>query len=164
MTFTGSRPITYIASGSHANYGKAGTQEYTIALGLITDVTDAGYGWDISQNFRGYWYDADSGEFTVASGASTGGTEEDTETTSWLLWEGHWGDEQYSTSDSRQFCIFGECKYTSGPTGPVAKNLGRTAMCQDENECTIFNSLDDLTIQSKREEKLVTLPEEKGNR
>lgn len=43
MDFNGDRPITYVANGSHANYATAGTQEYTIALGIVTDITDAGY-------------------------------------------------------------------------------------------------------------------------
>lgn len=154
MTFSGTHPITYVATGSHANYATAGTQEYTIALGLITDVTDAGYGpWDMTQNYRGYWYDVATSAFSVAGGASTGGTEEDEEASAtWLLWEGRWGDEQYPDGDSRQGCYFGECHYESGPTGPVTKNLGRTSVCQDDddNSCEIFNDIEDLTKQSKR--------------
>lgn len=42
VNFDGDRPITYVGYGGHANYVTAGTQEYTIALGLITDHTDAG--------------------------------------------------------------------------------------------------------------------------
>ncbi|KAH6657894.1 hypothetical protein BKA67DRAFT_202122 [Truncatella angustata] len=150
MNFDGGRPITYIATGSHANYATAGTQDYTVALGLVSDHTDAGYGWDITQNYRGYWYDVGSGEFSIAGGASTGGTEEATETADWLLWQGYWGDEQYPTSHFGQYCLFGECHYTSGPTGPVAKNLGRTAVCQTENDCVVFDDINDLTHQSKR--------------
>ncbi|KUI73510.1 Putative vacuolar protein sorting-associated protein TDA6 [Cytospora mali] len=152
MNFNGDRPITYVANGSHANYATAGSQEYTIALGIVTDVTNAGYAWDMTQNYRGYWYDVSSGEFSIAGGASTRGTEEDDETATatWLLWEGHWGDEQYPVGQDAQYCLFDECKYTSGPTGPAAKNLGRTAVCQNEDDCTIFDNINDLTVQSKK--------------
>ena len=144
------RPITYIATGSHANYATAGSQDYTIALGLITDTTDAGYGWDMTQNYRGYWYDVSSGEFSIAGGVSTGGTEEDEETATWLQWEGYWGDEQYPEGSDDQYCISTECHYSSGPTGPVTKNLERTTVCEDDSDCTIYNNIHDLTTESKK--------------
>lgn len=131
----------------------AGTQEYTIALGLITDHTDAGYLWDMTLNYRGYWYDVGNAEFSVASGAGTGASEEGDETATWLSWEGQWGDEQYPDDflddlKTGQWCISTECHYTSGPTGPVAKNLGRTTMCENDDNCTIFDNINDLTSQS----------------
>ncbi|CAK7226574.1 Vacuolar protein sorting-associated protein 62 [Sporothrix curviconia] len=151
-----SRPLSYIGYGGHANYAKPGSEDYTIALGIISDKTDAGFAWDMAQNYRGYWYDTASGTFSEAGGNDVGATEEDSTTTvegaTWLQWGGAWGDEQYPESRSGQYCLFGECHYTSGPTGPVAKNLGRTAMCQDETDCTIFTSIDDLTHQAKKRE------------
>lgn len=104
----------------------------------------------MTQNSRGYWYNISSGEFSVAGGASAGGTEEDGEAATWLLWEGYWGDEEYSLGQDGQYCIFDECKYAGGPTGPVKKNLERTSMCQDEDNCTIFDNINDVTIQSKK--------------
>lgn len=105
---------------------------------------------DMTQNYRGYWYDTASGLFSVAGGSSTGGTEEATEDATWLSWEGYWGDEQYATGTDGQYCLFGECLFESGPTGPVTKNLGRTAVCQTEDDCTIFDNINRLTIQSKK--------------
>jgi hypothetical protein len=153
VDFDGDRPITYIAYGGHANYVTAGTQDYTIALGIISDKTDAGYLWDMTLNYRGYWYDDDTETFSIASGAGTGATEEDGETADWLEWEGAWGDEQYPDSflddlETGQYCVDDECHYSSGPTGPVAKNLGRTTVCQDDSDCTIFDNINDLTTQS----------------
>ncbi|KAI1821435.1 hypothetical protein F4861DRAFT_541986 [Xylaria intraflava] len=148
MTFNGQRPITYVANGGHANYATAGSQNYTIALGLISDTTDAGTPWDITQNYRGYTYDVSSGTFSIAGGASTGGSEESSETADWLQWQGAWGDEQYPNGSNGQYCIFGECRYTSGPTGPLDKNLGRTTVCQNDDSCTIFDNIHDLTTQS----------------
>lgn len=46
----------------------------------------------------------------------------------------------------------GECLVESGPTGPVMKNLGRTTVCQDEDDCVIFDNINDLTEQSKKRE------------
>ncbi len=147
MQFNGNKPVTYIGNGGHANYAKAGSIDYTIAFGIVSDTTDAGFGWDMSQNYRGYWYDVASNEFSIAGGVSTGGSEEGGETAAWLNWEGAWGN-QYNNSSPQQFCIFGECTYTSGPTGPVAKNLGRTAMCESTSyPCTLFTSTNDVTIQ-----------------
>lgn len=153
VDFSGERPITYVAYGGHANYVTAGTQDYTIALGIISDTTDQGYLWDMTLNYRGYWYDMDTEEFSVAGGVGTGGTEEDSETADWLKWLGAWGDEQYPDGllddiETGQYCLSTECRYTSGPTGPFDKNLGRSTMCQSEDDCTIFDNIDDLTTQS----------------
>ncbi|KAI0206783.1 hypothetical protein F4808DRAFT_7176 [Astrocystis sublimbata] len=152
MTFKGKRPITYVGNGGHANYATAGKQEYTIAAGIVADTTDAGTPWDMTKNYRGYWYDTSNGKFTVAGGASTGGSAEAGETTDWLLWQGAWGDQQYPNSYPGQYCIFSECHFVSGPTGPVAKNLGRTTVCQNDDKCTIFQDINDLTTQPQKRE------------
>lgn len=152
----------YSAAGSHANYATAGTQQiYPIVGNIVTDTTDAGFYWDVSQNYRGYYYDNSSGTVTNAGGADIGGTEQASETVDWLYWGGMWGDEQYPDSDKRQSCALGVsdflktmgknaltfmqiddlCHYQSGPTGPLTKNLGRTAVCQKEDDCTIQTSI-----------------------
>ncbi|KAI1331634.1 hypothetical protein F5Y16DRAFT_394921 [Xylariaceae sp. FL0255] len=148
MTFQGKRPNTYIGNGTHANWAKPGKEEYTFAGSIVEDTTDMGYLWDMTLNYRGYFYDNSTNTFTTAGGAGTGGTEESGETASWLSFLGMWGDEQYPSSFPDQYCIFGECHYTSGPTGPIAKNLGRNAMCETESDCTIFTNINDITSQS----------------
>ena len=53
---TNSRPTTYIAKGSHANYATAREQEYEggfLANFGVYDTTDAGPYWDVIQNYRG---------------------------------------------------------------------------------------------------------------
>lgn len=60
---------------------------------------------DMTQNYRGYWYDASSGLFSIAGGVATGGAEEDAETADWLSWEGSWGDEQYKVGQDGQYCL-----------------------------------------------------------
>ena len=115
----------------------------------MTDTTSAGYYWDFTQNYRGYWYDVSSGEFTIAGGAGAGATDENGEPASWLSFEGAWGDAQYPDAISDdQYCIAGECHYSGGPTGPVTKNLGRTTMCENTGTCTIFDNINDITLQS----------------
>jgi hypothetical protein len=74
---------------------------------IVTDTTDAGTYWDVSQNYRGYYYDPASNTVTNAGGVDVGGTEQGTETVDWLYWSGMWGDEQYPTSDKRQSCALG---------------------------------------------------------
>ncbi|KAH0286396.1 hypothetical protein M436DRAFT_76766 [Aureobasidium namibiae CBS 147.97] len=141
----GVRPVVYSAAGSHANYATAGTQEiYPIIGDIVTDTTDAGTYWDVTQNYRGYYYTNATGVVTNAGGVDVGGIEQASETVDWLYWSGMWGDEQYPTSDSRQNCALGIddlCHYQSGPTGPLTKNLGRTAVCQKEDGCTVKTSL-----------------------
>ncbi|TRM59436.1 hypothetical protein BD626DRAFT_608089 [Schizophyllum amplum] len=96
-----------------------------------------------------YTYDAsrkagryDAGSFSAAGGAGTGGAAQASETVDWLYWGGHWGDAQLPDDDPRQNCIFDiECHYVEGPTGPNSKNLGRTEVCQDEDDCDIQDSI-----------------------
>lgn len=109
------RPVVYIGTGTHANYATSGTQDYTLPFGLLHDTTDAGVLWDVALNFRGFWWDGTA--FSSAGGADIGGTEQGGEGASWLNWLGRWGDEQYPNSDSRQYGIFGQYHYVSGPTG-----------------------------------------------
>ncbi|KIY53467.1 hypothetical protein FISHEDRAFT_33355 [Fistulina hepatica ATCC 64428] len=135
-----SRAITYVANGTHANYATVGVHPYE--YGLVYDTTNQGPFWDVTQNYRGFWFDVQSETFTSAGGASIGGQEQYEEGASWLSWLGYWGDEQYPLSDPRQFCILGECTWESGPTGPYSKNLNRTAVCEDEDDCTILTSID----------------------
>jgi len=148
------RPATYIANGSHANYATTGHQDYEgTALGLIGlyDTTDAGVYWDVTQNYRGFFFDNSTQTFTSAGGVGIGGSEQGAEGVDWLYWLGAWGDEQYPNSDPEQNCdlevITGDCKFVSGPTGPYDKNLGRTAVCENESNCPILAKPSDLGSQ-----------------
>lgn len=124
----GQRPITYIASGTHANYATAADQKYPIPIiGPITDKTDKGVAWDVTKNFRGYWYDKSSNAFSVAGGVGSGGTAQSAgEGASWLSFQGKWGDDVPPTDilNNEQYCISTECHYVAGPTG--APNLPQT--------------------------------------
>ncbi|KIP03082.1 hypothetical protein PHLGIDRAFT_49098, partial [Phlebiopsis gigantea 11061_1 CR5-6] len=141
---SGGRALTYIANGTHANYATTGAHQHD--LPGLDDQTDAGTLWDVATNFRGYWFDNSTQTFSVASGAGVGASVEVGEDVGWLNFAGHWGDQQYDLLYEGQYCVTTtECKYVDGPTGnaagPIAKNLGRTAVCQKEDSCTISTSL-----------------------
>ena len=115
------RPITYIATGTHANYATPGDHEHDLP-GLI-DHTDAGTLWDVTKNFRGFWFDNSTQTFSLASGAAQGATEEASgEGVGWLQFGGKWGDKQYELLHRGQYCVgipdvATECKLVDGPTG-----------------------------------------------
>jgi hypothetical protein len=116
----GTRPITYIAQGDHANYGTAGRQPYPVPiLGPIADQTSAGVLWDTTLNFRGFWFDHATRTFAAAGGAGAGGAAQANESVSWLQFLGQWGDDTPPTNilKNEQYCISTECHYTAGPTG-----------------------------------------------
>lgn len=118
--------------------------------------------WDVTENFRGFWYTPSSGAVSLAPGAGTGGADEVSEGPSWLDFGGCWGDQKWPTDKKGQYCVDDECYIEDGPTGmislvpghptdnhrspvhligPLFKNLGRTAPCQDESSCTVQTSL-----------------------
>jgi hypothetical protein len=116
------RPITFIAKGTHANYATAGSQKYPVPIiGPISDNTSAGTYWDVTQNYRGYWFDPSTNVFSVAGGAGSGGTAQaNGETASWLNFQGKWGDDLPADSEGQQYCISTECHYVAGPTGEIS--------------------------------------------
>jgi hypothetical protein len=139
----GVRPVSYAATGSHANYPTAGEQDYEpeVPGGILHDSTDAGFYWDVTKNYRGYWYDVSSQVFTSSGGGGQGGLLQASEGVGWLKFAGMWGDAQIKDLVDGQVCIGQQCIYTAGPTGPWMKNLGRTAVCQNEDKCTIKTSI-----------------------
>lgn len=62
--------------------------------------------------------------------------------TSWFHFNGPWGDELYSLGDDRQWRLFGQYHYVTGPMGPKFKNLGREKVCQ-RYKCRILYSIDE---------------------
>ncbi|KIY63751.1 hypothetical protein CYLTODRAFT_438434 [Cylindrobasidium torrendii FP15055 ss-10] len=134
-----SRPKVYIASGSHATYatpGKHGIEG--VPLGLVNDFTDEGTLWDVTKNYRAYWYDGET--FSVGSGEGSKADAEE-KGSEWLQWSGRWGDEQYPDTDKRQYDFLGFRHYVTGPAGPIAKNLTRVEVCAIP-PCEIFDSAD----------------------
>lgn len=121
----GVRPIVYSANGSHANYATSGTHDHTIpGLDLpfgvfLVDYTDEGHLWDPTLSAYYASVSFPSGSTPVF------GAYDSTTPVNWLNFVGQWGDEQYPSSYPGQYDVFGQYRYSSGPTGPENKDLNR---------------------------------------
>ncbi|KAK6089073.1 vacuolar protein sorting-associated protein [Seiridium cupressi] len=116
------RPVIYSAVGSHAMYAMPGNHPYVLPFKMLKDVTDRGPLWDPAQNFRGYWYDYT----TTKDAAGLEPVKENPDApTNWFHYKGPWGDRLYGLNDTRQWRLFGQYHYVTGPVGPKFKNLGR---------------------------------------
>lgn len=62
--------------------------------------------------------------------------------TSWFHFDGPWGDELYALGDERQWRLFGQYHYVTGPMGPKFKHLGREKVCQKDT-CRILYSIEE---------------------
>ncbi|PGH26640.1 hypothetical protein AJ80_01585 [Polytolypa hystricis UAMH7299] len=121
----GDRPIGYVANGTHAVYATPGTHDHTIPnfnlpAGFLEDETDRGILWDPLFNAYHFSYDTATGKFTPYDSNTP---------VQWLYFEGRWGDKQLPDNAEGQVNIFGQRKYTSGPTGPKFKSLDREKVC-----------------------------------
>ena len=139
----GGRPVIYSAVGSHAMYAMPGVQAYILPFKLLKDVTDRGPIWDPAKNIYAYHYDHDldeSDDVEERARSLVPTDENPLAPTGWFYYEGSWGDKLYSLADPRQWRLFGQYHYVTGPTGPRAKSLARRKMCQTDR-CTILRSL-----------------------
>ena len=98
------------------NHGRAKTPG-DHAVGPAKDQTDKGPIWDVTQNFRGFWYTPSSGAISIAPGAGSGGLIQPSEGTSWLNFGGFWGDKKWPADKSGQYCIGDQCYISDGPNG-----------------------------------------------
>ncbi|KAJ2985955.1 hypothetical protein NUW58_g5262 [Xylaria curta] len=115
------RPVIYSAVGSHAMYAMPGNHPYVLPFEMLKDVTDRGPLWDPAKNFRSYWYD-----YSAAEGEGLEPTQENPDAPiGWFHFKGRWGDKMYGLNDQRQWRLFGQYHYVTGPQGPKFKNLGR---------------------------------------
>ncbi|KAI0102761.1 vacuolar sorting-associated protein [Nemania sp. FL0031] len=130
------RPVIYSAVGSHAMYAMPGNHPYVLPFEMLKDQTDRGPLWDPSKNFRSYWYD-----YSAAEGEGLEPTQENPSApTGWFHFNGRWGDKMYGLDDRRQWRLFGQYHYVTGPQGPKFKNLGRRKVCQT-SRCRIIHSI-----------------------
>ena len=140
------RPIIYSAVGSHAMYPMPSDHPYILPFDLLKDVTDKGPLWDPSLNNYAYHYD-----YTLEDDVDLDNVhhkhslvpaaENPDAPTSWFHFRGRWGDEVYSLADPRQWRLFGQYHYVTGPYGPKFKSLYRSKLCQLK-KCNIAYELD----------------------
>lgn len=139
----GGRPVIYSAVGSHAMYAMPGVQAYILPFKLLKDVTDRGPIWDPAKNIYAYHYDHvldESGDPEERARSLMPTEENPNAPTGWFYYAGAWGDKLYSLADPRQWRLFGQYHYVTGPAGPRVKSLGRRKMCQTDR-CTILHDL-----------------------
>ncbi|KAF2202175.1 hypothetical protein GQ43DRAFT_6208 [Delitschia confertaspora ATCC 74209] len=137
----GLRPINYIANGTHANYAIPGAHDHVIPNfnlpgGVLEDHTDAGFLFDPLLSAYFYSYNPTGPVFTPYP--SSNPADSPAPAVNWLYFKGRWGDQEYPESDKRQFKLFGQARYASGPTGPGEKQLNRTEVCPSNgNRCIL---------------------------
>ncbi|KAH8690490.1 hypothetical protein BGW36DRAFT_439623 [Talaromyces proteolyticus] len=128
------RPVAYSGRGTHANYAIAGDHDHIIPGinfpddGLVVDYTSNGTLWDPTGNYYAYSYDNSSAKFTAYDSSYP---------VNWLYFNGQWGDAQVAN----QTGLFGEYKYVGGPNGPKFKDLVRTNVCPDGDDCDVRDYL-----------------------
>lgn len=135
----GPRPIVYSSSGSHANYAIPGKHDHLIPNfnlpgGALEDDTNAGTLWD--PLLSAYWYSYNGGKGEFKSYDASGKTP-----VGWLYFKGRWGDQEYPKSDRRQVKLFGQAKFSGGPTGPANKQLDRKDICPENGKKCILRTI-----------------------
>ena len=160
----GDRPVIYSAIGSHAMYALPGEHPYVLPFRMLRDVTDKGPIWDPSLNNYAYHYDytlqpprQDAKPNGMKEQHHTVFDKEDSKSqlpnsltpassnpdapVGWFHYLGKWGDEVYSLADIRQWRLFGQYHYVTGPEGPLFKYLERRQMCGNK-KCRVAYELD----------------------
>lgn len=135
-------------------YAMPGEHPYVLPLNLLRDVTDRGPLWDPAKNNYAFWYDYvldreeerhhhkhKGPDGAVEHNSLTPAAENPDLATGWFHFVGPWGDALYGLGDPRQWRLFGQYHYVTGPEGPKAKHLDRSKVCQTDR-CRILWSLD----------------------
>ncbi|RDA85831.1 hypothetical protein CP532_5755 [Ophiocordyceps camponoti-leonardi (nom. inval.)] len=139
----GSRPVVYSALGSHAMYALPGDHAYVLPFGLLKDVTDRGPLWDPSLNKLAYHYDYSLPDEEYRR-SLVPASSNPYAPTAWFHFAGRWGDAVYPLADRRQWRLFGQYHYVTGPSGPKFKHLDRSRLCSAERRksCRLLYELD----------------------
>ncbi|KDB21180.1 hypothetical protein H109_06844 [Trichophyton interdigitale MR816] len=130
----GVRPIGFSGNGTHAVYATAGTHDHTIP------------GLDLPAGFL------------------------EDETDEGTLWDptlsayGHWGDEQLPDDAPGQVELFGQRKYSTGPDGPMFKELVRDRVCPSGVKLCLVLPWVTAVKEEKRKQMLADLVKEELER
>lgn len=109
---------------------------------VLLDYCDAGQLWD--PVLSAYFYHMNPTSFELTRLFPPGPTtSRDSNLTSFLYFDGIWGDAQYAGDDPRQRTVpvFGLKRYVSGPQGPIFKGLVRKGLFPDNPEPKKFIQL-----------------------
>lgn len=135
-------------------YALPGDHAYILPFGLLKDVTDRGPLWDPAFNNYTYHYECardddadDDADALVLRDARSlvPAASNPNAPTSWFHYHGRWGDAVYDLADRRQWRLFGQYHYVTGPTGPKFKRLDRAKLCQ-RSKCRILYEFDPKSI------------------
>ena len=134
-------------------YATPGEHPYVLPFKLLKDVSDKGPLWDPALNNYAYHFDYKLERHGWMDEESAGADSDKRRPslvpaaknprapTSWFHFNGYWGDRLYTLADIRQWRLFGQYHYVTGPSGPKFKQLGRSKMCQ-RRKCRILYKLD----------------------
>ncbi|KAF2272703.1 uncharacterized protein EI97DRAFT_425984 [Westerdykella ornata] len=123
----GIRPVVFAGRGTHALYGIEGNHQYIMPddeKTEILDYTSRGIFWDPSHNLVIYSFDMETGDFRAIHPADA--------PTSWLKFNGFWGDQEYGREDPRQGTVCKQSRWGDGPDFISRKNLGRIDVSQHD--------------------------------
>lgn len=134
------RPVIYSAVGSHAMYADSGNHPYVLPFGILADQTNRGPLWDPAKNTYAYFYDYEAEDAGNTTSSLTPAASNPEAPTDWFHFAGPWGDELYDLADTRQWRLFGQYHYVTGPQGPKFKKLDREKVCQTDR-CRIVKSI-----------------------
>ncbi|EZF29009.1 hypothetical protein H101_07305 [Trichophyton interdigitale H6] len=156
----GVRPIGFSGNGTHAVYATAGTHDHTIPgldlpAGFLEDETDEGTLWDPTLSAYVYSYSSTTGLFTPYDPNTP---------TNWLYYQGHWGDEQLPDDAPGQVELFGQRKYSTGPDGPMFKELVRDRVCPSGVKLCLVLPWVTAVKEEKRKQMLADLVKEELER
>lgn len=100
---------------------------------VLLDYCDAGQLWDPVSSAYFYNFDTETSELKRIFPS---GKENSSNLTSFLYFDGIWGDFQYPDDHPRQKMVpwFGLKRYVSGPSGPTTKQLIRKGLFPDHPE------------------------------
>ncbi|KAI5807504.1 hypothetical protein DFH27DRAFT_322324 [Peziza echinospora] len=140
----GKRPITYSATGTHANYPVPGIHRRILPWSLLVDFADNGTLWDPALNANIFSLNLTTDlllPYTDPQYQITPTLANPEAPTRWFDFDGRWGDRTYPINDKRQYGLLGVWYMVSGPLGPKWKELNRRGVCMGYYPCYIAQDL-----------------------
>lgn len=99
---------------------------------IVYDRTQQGKLWDPTLSAYYYTYEPEMKKFEPAVEGTP---------TSYLYFEGKWGDDQFPMGRKGQEEFYGYVKWIGGPQGPWFKHLDRPDVCLPTRDCVVKDAL-----------------------